>query len=247
LNPTLRPAVGRIRDLMSVPPSKSRVLAVVASLALLFASMAGLGAVESARAQGVQVDSSGYLNVTAAYPFKFVPNSYEQLPTNATINVAFTDADTAPHTFTILDRQGWVIPASADLSVLFSTYGTLVGINASGSGTFTHSFTSPGPGWYEFVCLEPGHFTSGMYGFIAFGMNLPGNLTVSAASTAPGAAVFIIVGTIASLVVIALVLGFVVGRRRGSEFEMPPERLGYAEPPTAPVEEPLPTRGPPKG
>jgi plastocyanin len=247
LNPTPRPAVGRIRDLMFVPPPKSRAFAVAVSVALLLAILAGIGSVESARAEGVQVDLSGNLAVTAAAPYKFVSDTYEQLPTNSTINVTFTDADTLAHTFSILDRQGWQIPASADLSALFSTYGSLVEINASGPGTLTRNFTSPGPGWYEFVCLEPGHFQSGMYGFIAFGMNLPSNLTVSAASTAPGAAVFIIIGTIASLVVIALVLGFVVGRRRGSEFEMPPERLGYAEPPVGPVGEPLPPGGPPKG
>lgn len=247
MNPTPRPAVGPIQERMSVSPSKSRVLAVVASLVLLLASVAGLGAAQSARTQGVQVDASGFLNVTAAAPYQFISNSYEQLPTNATITVAFTDADTLAHTFSILDREGWVIPTSADLSTLVSTYGLLVGINASGPGTYPGHFTSPGPGWYEFVCLEPGHFGSGMYGFIAFGMNLPGNLTVSAASTGPGAAVFIIVGTIAALVVLALVLGFVVGRRRGSEFEMPPERLGYPEPPRAPETEPLPPGGPPRG
>jgi hypothetical protein len=108
---------------------------------------------------------------------------------------------------------------------------------------------SPGPGWYEFVCLEPGHFQSGMYGFIAFGMNLPANLTVSVASTGPGAGVFIISGTIVALVVVALVLGFVVGRRKGSEFEMSPERLGYPEPPSTsetPSSTPMPNE-PPKG
>jgi hypothetical protein len=247
LNPTLRPAGGRIREIMSVPPPKSRVLAVVAVLVLLFAGVAGVGAIESARAQEVQVDTSGNLAVTAAAPYKFISDTYEQLPTNTTINVTFTDADTLSHTFSILDRQGWVIPASADLGVLFSKYGALFEVNASGPGTLTGHFTSPGPGWYEFVCLESGHFAYGMYGFIAFGINLPGNLTVSAASTAPGAAVFIIVGTIAALVVIALVLGFVVGRRRGSEFEMPPERLGYAEPPAAAESGPLPPGRPPRG
>jgi len=53
---------------------------------------------------------------------------------------------------------------------------------------------------------------------------------VSTSAQGPGAALFIIIGTIVSLVVIALVLGFVVGRRKGAEHEMPPERLGYPEP-----------------
>ena len=223
---------------MSIPLSKSRVLPLLASLVLLFASVAGIGTAESTRTLGVQVDASGYLNVTAAAPYQFISNAYEQVPTNATINVAFTNADTLAHTFSILKREGWVIPSTADLGALVSTYGLLVGINASGPGTVSGHFTSPGPGWYEFVCLESGHFLSGMYGFIAFGMNLPANLTVSSGTPGPGAALFIIIGSIVSLVVIALVLGFVVGRRQGSQHEMPPERLGYAEPPAA--GEPLP-------
>jgi hypothetical protein len=232
---------------MSVLPRKARVFAVVASVLLLFSGATALGAIKSARAEGVQVDTSGNLAVTAAAPFTFIMSSYEQVPANATINVTFTDADTIAHTFSILDRQGYVIPSTADLSQMVTTYGLVFGINASGPGTVTGSFVSPGTGWYEFVCLEPGHFENGMYGFIAFGENLPANLTVSTPSMGAGAAVFIIVGTISALVVIAIVLGFVVGRRRGSEFEMPPERLGYAEPPAAPANEPLPPDGPPRG
>ena len=232
---------------MSVLPPNSRGLVITVSVALILAGAVGVGAVETARAEGVQVDASGYINVTGEDSYSFVPNTFEQLPTNATIKVAFTDAGVLAHTFSILDREGWVIPSTADLPQLVSTYGLLVGANASGPGTVPATFTSPGPGWYEFVCLESGHFQSGMYGFVAFGENLPANLTVSAPSMAAGAAVFIIVGTISALVVVAIVLGFVVGRRRGSEFEMPPERLGYPEPSTLPPSEPALPGGPPKG
>jgi hypothetical protein len=118
-----------------------------------------------------------------------------------------------------------------------------VSVNVTGSGDQAHaSFTSPGPGWYEFVCLEPGHFQEGMYGYIAFGMALPTNLTPASVNTGPGIAVFIISGTIVALVLVAIVLGFVVGQRKGSKFEMPPERLGYPEPPAPP---PPPSAGPP--
>lgn len=233
---------------MSVPPRKSRTLAVVAGVLLLAAGAVGAGAIQSARAQTIEVDTTGYLNVTAVAPYTFVSSTYEGVPANATIEVAFTDADTIAHTFSILDREGWVIPSSdTDVSPLFATYGAVFSINATGPGTVTGSFRSPAAGWYEFVCLEPGHFALGMYGFIAFGEALPTNLTVTATSMGAGAAVFIIVGTITALVVVAIVLGFVVGRRRGSEFEMPPERLGYAEPPAVPAGEPLPPGGPPRG
>ena len=169
------------------------------------------------------------------------------VPTNSTINVTVTDADTLAHTFSIINWEGVQLPPSANIPTVVSAHGTLFAANVSGAGDrATGSFTSPGPGWYEFVCQEPGHYAAGMYGFIAFGINLPPNVTVTTASTGPGAAVFIIVGTIAALVVIAIVLGFVVGRRHGSEYEMPPERLGYAEPPNGGNSPPLSSSPPTK-
>jgi uncharacterized cupredoxin-like copper-binding protein len=204
-----------------------------------------------AAATAVHVDATATVQVTAIAGFAFTPNTFEDVATNTTVTVTFTDNDGADHTFWIIGKQGWVIPTDASSSEIDQlAFGhspaALFFANASAVGTtgdiVTKTFTSPGVGWYEFVCTEPGHFTNGMYGFIAFGENLPANLTVSAASTDPGAAVFIIVGTIVALVVIALVLGFVVGRRRGSAYEMPPQRLGYPEPEPAeqPASPPLP-------
>ncbi|HXY47008.1 MAG TPA: hypothetical protein VEK13_03810 [Thermoplasmata archaeon] len=206
---------------------------VLGVAAILLIGAIGWGISQEARAAPVRVDTSDSIAVTTTAPYMFDPNSFEQVPTNSTIDVTVTDADTLAHTFSILDLEGVDLPSSADIPALFSAHGALVSINVTGAGNVaSKSFTSPGPGWYEFVCQEPGHFQSGMYGFIAFGMNLPANLSVTTGPTGPGAAVFIIIGSIVSMVVVAIVLGFVVGRRRGSEFEMPPERLGYAEPPS---------------
>jgi hypothetical protein len=77
--------------------------------------------------------------------------------------------------------------------------------------------------------MEPGHFTAGMHVQIGIGIVPPSS---GSGTTGIGAPALIIAGTIAGLVVIALVLGFVIGRRRGPEEEMPPERLGYPEPST---------------
>jgi len=205
-------------------------------MALVVAAFAGLGAVRQAEAQNVRTAAGSTIDVTASSGYAYTPNTFEQVTSNTTISVSFTDATSISHTFTIIGREGWVIPSSisaTDFSGL--VYGhappVLFNLNISGVGTATATFASPGPGWYEFVCTEPGHFQSGMYGFIAFGMSLPSNLTVSSGLPGPGAALFIIIGTIVSLVVIALVLGFVAGRRKGAMHEMPPERLGYAEPP----------------
>lgn len=207
---------------------------------LIGGGFAALEATAPARAAtALHVDTSGTVQVTAESGFSFTPNNFNQVPTNTTITVTFTDNDALDHTFTIIGRQGWVIPSSIsedqfDSLVFGSSPRVLFNANATAVGNpgdqVTLSFTSPGVGWYEFVCTEAGHFQNGMYGFIAFGENLPANLTVVAASTNPGIAVFIIVGTIVALVVIAIVLGFVVGRRRGDVYEMPPQRLGYAEP-----------------
>jgi hypothetical protein len=202
-------------------------------------------------------DDTDDLNVTGV-SFAFTPCEIQVLPLNEKIYVNFTDGDTAgiAHTFTILGCPNYTIanPSTASNGqVISDAYGTgcphnLINVNASGAGTFPTSgpaVISPvkNVSWYEFLCTEGGHFQQGMYGYLAFGEDLPANLTVSSPYTGAGLAVFIIVGTIVTLTVIALVLGFVVGRRRGSEFEMPPERLGYAEP-TAPPASPPPASPP---
>jgi uncharacterized cupredoxin-like copper-binding protein len=219
------------------------VLFVVAILVAAGATVFFLSAPQRAAAAAVTVDTSNTLQVTAESGFSFTPNTFQMLPVNSSVSVTFTDNDVLDHTFTIIPRQGWVIPSdysSAQIDALaYGSPGALVSLNASAVGNPGDiqygNLTVTAPGWYEFVCTEPGHFQSGMYGFVAFGMSLPSNLTVSSSPTGPGTAVFIIVGTIVSLVVIALVLGFVVGRRRGSTYEMPPQRLGYPEPEPPPT------------
>jgi uncharacterized cupredoxin-like copper-binding protein len=226
------------------------VLFVAACLVAAGATVFFLSAPQRAAATAVTVDTSNTLQVTAESGFSFTPNSFDMLPVNTSIMVTFTDNDVLDHTFTIIPLEGWVIPSdysSEQIDALaYGSTPSLINLNASAVGNPGDiqygNLTVTAPGWYEFICTEPNHFQSGMYGFVAFGINLPANLTVSASDTGPGTAVFIIVGTIVSLVVIALVLGFVVGRRRGSTYEMPPQRLGYPEPESPPTtpESPVP-------
>jgi len=227
-----------------------RAVAVAISLGLIVAALAGVALARPAGAQSVKVAASGTIDITATSTFSYQPNSFEQVPANSTISVSFTDAASIPHTFTIIGREGYQIPSSISETdfnnlVFGKSPAPIYNLNISNTGSQPGSFTSPAQGWYEFVCTEPGHFQDGMYGFIAFGMNLPANLTVSSGTPGPGAALFIIIGTIVSLVVIALVLGFVVGRRKGAMHEMPPERLGYPEPATGEAPLPGPSEGPP--
>lgn len=175
--------------------------------------------------------------VTAVPGYSF-QESTTQLQPNTTVTLSFVNADTLAHTYTLIAAQGKVIPASYSPSQLADyekQYGAVVWINATGTGVYPATFHAPAKGWYEFVCMQPGHFQFGMYGFIAFGMPLPANLTVSSPNVGAGWPVYVITGIIVSLVIITIVLGFVVGSRKGAKHEMPPERLGYPEqPPAAP-------------
>jgi plastocyanin len=227
-----------------------RALAIILVIVLLL-GLFGVGTSAAQSHTAAIHDAAGSsIAVTASTGFKVTPAYIANVSdSNSTANdtIVFTNGDTLAHTWTLSSRQGFVIPSSDSpdqLVAFFKQYPPLFSLPAGGPSFVNGTFPAPPKGWYEFVCNESGHFQQGMYGFIAFGEGLPGNLTVSALYDGPGAAVFIIVGTIVTLTVIAIVLGFVVGRRRGSHDEMPPERLGYPEPPN-PAEPAPPPRLPP--
>lgn len=222
---------------MSSRRSGRRAISLLVAATIVLTGWAGLGASHIAVAQPVVRATGTSIAVTATAGFQFETPEIPNVPLNSTINVTFSDTDSGglAHTFTILNRSDWQIPSSADVAALMTDNGSLIWLNASYQQTVQGNFHSPtAPGWYEFVCMASGHFQSGMYGFIAFGEPVPTNLSLASGLPPAGLAVFIIVGTIVGLTVIALVLGFVVGRRHGDMHEMPPERLGYPEPPVAP-------------
>ncbi len=221
---------------MSTRHSGRRAASVVLAVALAVTGWVALGVSHLAVAQPVVVASSASIAETAVQNFQFAQSEFVQVPVNTTVTVTFTNGDTTGniHTFTILNRSGYVIKSPSDLTTQLASYHALFSLTANSTKTVTASFHSPATGWYEFFCNITGHFGEGMYGFIAFGEGLPSNLSVGPAATGPGLVVFIIVGTIVTLTVLALVLGFVVGRRKGAVHEMPPERLGYPEPPSVP-------------
>jgi len=196
-------------------------------------------------ASAVQVAASGYLNETAVSGYTYVTRGFSLVPLHTKIELAFFNGDTTgvAHTFTLLNWTNRTIPTSystAQIGQLIYRYGTLANVTENNTGkTVYQNFTADvAAGYYEFVCLESGHFTLGMWGYVAFGEVLPSNLSFASGLPGPGLAVFIIVGTIVTLTVLAIVLGFVFGQRKGPEHEMPPERLGYPEPSTP---EPLPS------
>ncbi len=195
------------------------VLGTVLSLVLF-----GLGA---ASAAAPRPGASSSLTVTVGSALQFTLSTNEVTPgDNVTLTIVQTDD--VQHTFTLSDVAGYTFTATNttnDLLTFVHDHPPLVNVSIpSGQATFQTHFIAPPFGEYAYFCLIPGHFP-GMYGLLGSGE--PGS--GGAISTGPGAAVFIIGGTIAGLVVIAIVLGFVVGKRRGSHDEMPPERLGYPE------------------
>ncbi len=227
-------------------------LAVAIVLALVLGGATALATGRIAVASPVATASGGTLYETASAPFNFANRSYNNLPMGVKMNVTFFDADGAsPHTFTLLNFSNfwianWSTYSPSYLDTMVHEHGYLVSINASQNSYGYASFTTPSTvGYYEFFCWEPGHLQEGMWGIVAFGEPVPSNISLGGGTPGAGLAVFIIVGTIVTLTVLAIVLGFVVGKRRGSEFEMPPERLGYPEPPAAGGTPAAPPKNPP--
>jgi plastocyanin len=178
------------------------------------------------------------ITVAAVADYGYQPDRIQQVATNATITVTFTDESNLPHTFTIIGKEGWVIPSTySSVQIDNLGYGStppaLFNANVTGSGDqVTGTFQSPGPGWYEFVCTVSGHFQNGMYGFVAFGENLPSNLTAPSRVGVGG--ISPLDAALIGVLFLAFVLGFVVWRRRRSTPKMPPEAVGHAK--TAPTE-----------
>src|ERR1700683_2948506 len=205
------------------------VVALVLAISLVPSLSASRSSPPSAglRTSANRVD---YLNVTVSNALVFA-TSIDEVQPGDMVHVAVTQLGNIPHTFTLSPTAGFTFPttdSSSDLDSYFSAHAPIPNIQIASAtpGSVTYgNFTAPPVGVYEFVCEEPGHFPS-MSGLLGVG-EAPGSLSTS---TGPGAPVYIISGTIIALVITALVLGFVVGKRRGSAEEMPPERLGYPEP-----------------
>ena len=207
------------------------VLLILAGL-LTLAALPALTSAPRVRTSGLRSEAAGVdsLDVSVSDSLVFATSINEVQPGDL-VHVTVTQLGSVVHTFTLSPTAGYTFPTSdsaSDLTSYFSSHTPLVNIQvgATTGGKYYGNFTAPAIGVYEYVCEEPGHFPS-MSGLLGSG-EAPGSLSTN---NGPGAPVYIISGTIVGLVILALVLGFVVGKRRGSHDEMPPERLGYPEPP----------------
>lgn len=208
-----------------------RVLAVLAAAVLLLGAIltVPVGSASPMAGQSPLPDATGSINVEAVADYGYQPDTLQQVPTNANITVTFTDEDVLEHSFVIVSREGFVIPSSytpTQLDELLVAYPPFYSVFANESQVVVGSFQSPAvPGWYEFVCTVSGHFQNGMYGFIAFGENLPSNLTNTARVGIGGVSIGVIGGAAAGAVVVAVLLGYVLWRRRHPPHRMPAESL----------------------
>lgn len=223
-------------------PTARRCL--TATLAVLLAGLAltgaGAGSPTFAYPAANHPHASVAVTIMVGSVFSFTPNTIQANPGD-TVTLTFvlgSDAN-SPHTFTLSSVANYSFPSSetsTQFSQFFAAHAPLVNLDAAGAGsTNSTTFTAPAKGYYEFICLQPGHFSVGMFGYLGSGVTPPNS---APPSTGPGAGVFIIGGTIAALVITAIVLAFVIGRRRGAMHEMPPERLGYSEPGGEPPKRP---------
>lgn len=220
---------------MRIPRIPRKSLAVLATLTLLL-SWGGYAAATGAHTdQGASANGSEAITVTVGTALAFTLSTDEVTPGDL-VTVTIVQTQTTEHTFTLLNATNFQFnwtPTSSDSSShilgFLAAHPPLVNVTiATTPGTQTATFVAPPFGLYEYLCLASGHFAGGMWGILGSGEHGSSGGT---ANTGPGAGVFIISGTIAGLVVLALVLGFVIGRRKGAVHEMPPERLGYPEPP----------------
>lgn len=184
-------------------------------------------------AAGTQVT----MTVGSGGQFIYTPADISDVVAGSNVTIDITNLGDVPHTFTLSSLDNYTLPYSGNTNL---TSQFLVQHPAYYNGNITGStgaltvvqFTAPSlDGSYQFFCTQTGHFASGMEGFLGVG------ISVGPPQAPPGIGVdvFIISGTIVGLVILAIVLGFVVGRREGPKHEMPPERLGYPETPPEPA------------
>ena len=214
-----------------VPPRRPRVLLAIAITLgpLLIVAVSPPSIHVGAGGAGFVRTDAGSSIAVSTNNFLFAPNSLGPLPAGP-VTITVTQLASNTHTFTLSSLANYTIPAGAsNLSTFFTQHPPLVSVtlNATVGEQHTVTFTPPKVGYYEFVCEISGHFQLGMYGFLGYQVAPP---NAAPTSTGPGTPVFIIGGVIVGLVVLALALGFVIGRREGSKHEMSPERLGYMEP-----------------
>jgi uncharacterized cupredoxin-like copper-binding protein len=154
-----------------------------------FNSSAGLSSFEFVSVVPYQFQAGmyGFLNLTSVGPglqlsenttdgLQFVPNVLTATPAHypATVDVLVTNQGSFAHTFTMA-AQSNVTLSPGNFTQYFQQHAPLVSANvpAGGGSTVWANFTVTGPGVFQYICEIPGHFASGMDGFLYVGFSPP--------------------------------------------------------------------------
>ena len=121
------------------------------------------------------------------------------------ITVFFGTLGVLSHTFTLSPLPNYNL-SSANYTTFFTQHAPLVSIPVPlSAGSYNNgSFVISTPGYYEYICTVPGHFASGMFGFLYVGVATPAVSVTAAASTAIVQSEILIGG--GSLLAIGLIL-----------------------------------------
>lgn len=107
---------------------------------------------------------------------RFQPDVLSATPAQYPIVIAVlvTNLGALPHTFTLAPQSN-VSLLPSNFTAYFVAHAPLVNQNvpATPGATAWANFTITGPGIYEYICEIPGHFGSGMFGFLYVGVPVP--------------------------------------------------------------------------
>lgn len=155
-----------------------------------------------------------FLNVSTTETILFAPNTLSVEP-GQSVHLIVTQLADFNHTFTLSPVANFTFPTSdttADLNAFFATHTPLVNLSLGSTmgAKFYANFTAPPPGSYEYVCLQPTHFASGMHGELDSGMS-----TGSTSGSPASPTIYVIAGAVVAVIVVAAVVGMVMRRRPG--------------------------------
>ncbi len=137
-----------------------------------------------------QAGMRGFLNITSTAPglglqenttvegssYLFIPDVLDANASHFPINVdvLVTNLGSFSHTFSVVPQSN-VSLSPGNFTSYFAVHPPLVSVNVpSGSGaTVWANFTVPAAGIYEYLCQVPGHFASGMFGYLYAGVPVP--------------------------------------------------------------------------
>jgi uncharacterized cupredoxin-like copper-binding protein len=134
------------------------------------------------------------------------------------VTVFFGNLGSLSHTFTLSPLPNYNL-SSANFTTFFTQHLPLVSIPVpTSTGTYNNgSFVITAPGYYEFICTIPGHFASGMFGFLYAGVPEPAPvIPVVLSSAIVQSEVLIGGGSLLGIAVVLAVAAWIAGRVRPS-------------------------------